>query len=212
MSESPASSRVAAALQKMTERERRLVFLTAGVAAALAVFSVGWFISGSIETREKQIKNHTEEIAQLEALRSDYDAAVARQKAAEARINTAASTSLFSLLQKAAAETGLALTDLNERRLPVKDSDLTEVTVDVTLKEITVDKLVTLLSKIEGPTAGGIVKVQKLKVKTRFDNPELLEASLTVSTWKGPTASGAPSILPLPAAAVIPPVTGANLQ
>lgn len=194
MSDSPAASRVSAALQKMTDRERRLVFVTAGVAAVLVVVGLAWLISGSIAKREKQIQAHKDEIAQLELMRVDYDAAVARQKAAEARIKTASSTSLFSLLTKSAGEVGLSLTDLNERRLPIKDSELTEVTVDVTLKEITVDKLVTLLEKIEGRTAGGVVKVQKLKVKTRFDNPELLEASLTVSTWKAPaSATGTPS-------------------
>ena len=189
MSDSPAASRIAGALQKMTERERRLVFVTAGVAAVLVVVAAGWVISGAIDKREKQIQNHKDEIAPLEALHADYDAAVARSKAAETRIKSAASTSLFSLLQKSAGEVGLPLSDLNERRLPIKDSELTEVTVDVTLKEITVDKLVTLLEKIEGRSSGGVVKVQKLKVKTRFDNPEVLEASLTVSTWKAPAGS-----------------------
>ncbi len=202
MSDSPAASRIAAALQKMTERERRLVFVTVGVAAVLGVVGAGWLVSGAIGKRERQIQNRKDEIVQLEALHADYDAAVARQKAAETRIKTAASTSLSSLLTKSTAEVGLALSDLNERRLPIKDSELTEVTADVTFKEITVDKLVTLLEKIEGRSAGGVVKVQKLKVKSRFDNPEVLEASLTVSTWKAPntSASGAP-----PAAADPPP-------
>jgi general secretion pathway protein M len=203
MSESPAASRVAAALQKMTDRERKLVFLTAGVAAILVVVGVGWGISGAIAKREKQIQSHKEEIAQLEALRADYDAAVARSKAAENRIKSAASTSLFSLLQKSAADVGLSLSDLNERRLPIKDSELTEVTVDVTLKEITVDKLVTLLEKIEGRSSGGVVKVQKLKVKTRFDNPEVLEASLTVSTWKAPASSASSGATPAEPSAAI---------
>jgi hypothetical protein len=84
---------------------------------------------------------------------------------------------------------GLPLSDLNERRIPVKDSDLTEITVDVTLKDISVDKLVTLLENIEGKTTGGVVKVTKLKVKTRLEAPDMLEATLTVSTWRAPTGS-----------------------
>jgi hypothetical protein len=92
-------------------------------------------------------------------------------------------------MQKAALDVGLSLTDLNERRLPVKDSDLLEVTVDVTLKDISIDKLVTLLEKIEGRTTGGVVKVTKLKTKTMLANPEMLEVVLTVSTWRGPTVT-----------------------
>ena len=189
MSDSPTATRLGQALAKMTDRERKLVFLTAGVAVVLVVVVVGWLIGGAIEAREKRITIRKDEIAQVEALRVDYDAAVSRQKAAENRIRTAASTSLFSLLQKSAADVGLSLTDLQERRIPVKDSELTEVTVDVNLKEISVDKLVTLLEKIEGRSSGGVIKVTKLKVKTRFDNPEILEAALTVSTWKAPAAA-----------------------
>jgi cell division protein FtsX len=191
MSEAPSPpSALGAALARMSDRERKLVMLTASVAVLLVVVGLGWSLSSSITKREKGIASRKEEIAQLKALRGEYEAATARQKAAENRIKQAASTSLFTLMQKAAGEVGLPLADLNERRLPVKDSDLTEVTVDVNLKEISIDKLVTLLEKIEGKTSAGVVKVTKLKAKTRLDNPDMLEVGLTVSTWRAPTADG----------------------
>ena len=165
--------------------------LTAAVAVVFVIIGVGWLISSSISNREKRIASRKQEITQLETLRGEYEGATARQKAAQARITQSASTSLFTLMQKAAADVGLQLTDLNERRLPVKDTDLSEVTVDVTLKEISIDKLVTLLEKIEGRTTGGVVKVTKLKVKTLVANPEMLEVGLTVSTWRGPGGGAA---------------------
>lgn len=185
MSDAVTQGPLAAAFAKMTDRERKLVMLTAIVAVVLAIAGAAWLISSSITRREKQIASRKEEIEQLETLRGEYEAATARQKAAETRIKQSASTSLFTLMQKAAGEVGLSLTDLNERRLPVKDSDLSEVTVDVTLKDISIDKLVTLLEKIEGRTTGGVVKVTKLKAKTMVANPEMLEVVLTVSTWRG---------------------------
>ncbi len=191
MADAPQDGGLQGALAKMSDRERRLVFLTAGVAVILMIAGLGWSISGAIRSREKGIANRKGEIAQLETLRAEYDAATARQKAAEARIKTATQTSLFTLMQKAASEVGLSLSDLNERRLPVKDSDLTEVTVEVNLKEISIDKLVTLLEKIEGKTSGGVVKVTKLKTKTRMDAPDMLEVNLTVSTWRAVGGDGA---------------------
>lgn len=191
MSETPSSpSALGAAFARMSDRERKLVMLTAAVAALLVVVGLGWSLSSSVAKREKGIASRKEEIAQLEALRGEYEAATARQRAAESRIKQTASTSLFTLMQKAAGDVGLPLADLNERRIPVKDSDLTEVTVDVNLKEISIDKLVTLLEKIEGRTSAGVVKVTKLKAKTRLDNPDMLEVGLTVSTWRAPTADG----------------------
>lgn len=192
MAETTETSSLATTIGKMSDRERRLVALTVAIALVFAVAGLSWMIAGSISRREKGIAIRKDEIAQLESLRSDYEQATARQKAAEARIKTATTTSLFTLMQKAAQEVGLALSDLNERRVPVKDSDLTEVNVDVTLKEISIDKLVTLLEKIEGKTSGGVVKVSKLKVKTRLDNPDMLEVSLTVSTWRGGTDGSKP--------------------
>jgi len=182
-------SAVGRALQKMTDRERKLVFVMVGAIALFILGGAAMATSSFLASREKRIRLRRDEIAQIETLRIGYDAAVARDHAAEARIKTASATSLFSLLQKSAAEVGLALSDLNERRLPVKDSEFTEVTVDVNLKEIGVDKLVTLLEKIEGRSADGVVKVTKLKVKTKFDNPEMLEASLMVSAWKAPAGT-----------------------
>jgi hypothetical protein len=187
----PQGSSLGRALQKMTDRERKLVIVMIVAVALFAFAAVSMGVSSFIASREKRIRLHKDEIAQIETLRIAYDAATARDNAAAARIKTASSTSLFSLLQKAAGDVGLSLQDLNERRLPVKDSDLTEVTVDVNLKEISVDKLVTLLEKIEGRGTDGVVKVTKLKVKTKFDNPEMLEAALTVSTWKAPSGGGA---------------------
>lgn len=191
-SASSLSARIGAALARMSERERRLVLLTGFVAITLAVLGGVALVSSMLEKREKLVALRRDEIGQLETLRAKYEEAVAAETRANQRIKSN-SASLFSLMQKAAGEVGLSLNDLNERRTPVKDMpDLNEVTVDVTLKDISVDKLNTLLEKIEGKRNDGIVKVTKLKVKTRFDNPEMLEATMTVSTWKSTSTSAAP--------------------
>jgi hypothetical protein len=44
------------------------------------------------------------------------------------------------------------------------------------------------LENIEGKTAGGVVKVTKLKARTRLEAPDMLEVNLTVSTWRAPTS------------------------
>lgn len=186
------SARIGIALGRMSERERRLVMVTVAVAVALALLGGITLVSSSLDKRQKQVAMRREEIAQLDTLREKYMEAVSAETRSQQRIksNTA---SLFSLMQKSAGEVGLALTDLNERRAPVKEApELYEMTVDVNLKEISVDKLNTLLEKIEGRRNDGIVKVTKLKVKTRFDAPDMLETTMTVSTWKSST-TGAPS-------------------
>lgn len=190
------SSRIGTALGRMSERERRLVMLTVGVAIALFLLGGITLVGSALDTRQKRVVSRRDEIAQLDALREKYQEAVLAETRSQQRIKTN-TASLFSLMQKSAGEVGLSLTDLNERRTPVKDAaDLNEVTVDVTLKEISVDKLDTLLEKIEGKRNDGIVKVTKLKVKTRFDNPEMLETTMTVSTWKSTASPTGPATPP----------------
>ena len=195
MAEAPSSlfSRGTQAFLRLSEREKRLVMMTGTVAAALIVLGGVTLVNSALDKRQKRVGMRRDEIHQLEALRDDYNDAVDAEEKNKKRI-TANSASLFSLMQKSSSEVGLPLSDLNEHRVPVKDNpDLTEVTVDLNLKEITVDKLDNLLEKIEGKRTDGVVKVTRLKVKTRFDNPELLESTMTVSTWKGAnTGTAAP--------------------
>jgi len=88
-----------------------------------------------------------------------------------------------------AQELGLTLNDLNERRTPIKESGIDEISVDVNLKQMSIDKLDAFLEKIEDGKYGGMVKVLKIKVKTRYDNPELLDVTMKVATYK-PSKTG----------------------
>ncbi len=182
-------ARLATSFQRLSERERRLVVITA---VAVVVFVVGGgslLASRSLDAREKRVIAKQEQLDQILSLRERYQEAEQSEKRAASRVKSN-TVSLFSLLQKTAGDLGLQLNDLNERKVPVKDTDLTEVSVDVTLKEVSVDKLNAFLEKIEGVRRDGIVKVQKLKVKTRFDAPDMLEVTMTVATWK-PTGGAA---------------------
>lgn len=191
MSDNQSSSALGVAFAKMTERERKLVVLTVAVAAVFALGGVFWVVSGAIKSREADVASKRQWLQNAEQMRVAYGAAKARQEAAQNRLRLAGSTSLSKKVQDDAASLGVTVKDQQERSLPVKDSDVTEVTVDLNVKELSTDKLVELLEKIEGKSAGGVVKVQKLKVKTRLDTPEILEANIGVSTWKLPAATGA---------------------
>jgi Type II secretion system (T2SS), protein M len=178
---------------RLSEREKRLVLITGTVAVVFISFILVSAVNSALDKRQKRVTMRKDEIAQLEVLRDRYRDAQEAEKKSSAQLR-ANNQSLFTLVQKASTEVGLLVPDLQERRTPVKDSaDLQEVSVDVNMKEISVDKLTTLLEKIEGKRSDGIVKVTKLKVKTRFDNPEMLEANLTVSTWRSSSSAPAPT-------------------
>src|SRR6185503_9451689 len=123
--------RAGQAFARLSEREKRLVLITAAVAAVLVIAGGVTLVGNALEKRQKQVNLRRDEIGQIDGLRDQYQEAVQAEERSKKRI-TQNTASLFSLLQKAAGEVGMSLNDLNERRTPVKDApDLTEVTVDV---------------------------------------------------------------------------------
>jgi outer membrane biogenesis lipoprotein LolB len=173
-----------ASFDRMNDRERRLVLLTATVAAVLLIGGIVLGTGSALDSREKRVKKQQEQLDQILSFESDYRAAEAAEKQAVSRL-TSNKISLFSRLNQAATKLGLSLRDLNEREVPVKDAeDVKEVRVEVNVKNISIDKLNEFIKEIEGERSDGLVKVMKMKVKTRHDNDEMLDANLTVATWK----------------------------
>ena len=152
----------------LSEREQRLVGVTALVAIVF-IFGGGFMLmQSSLKNKEKQIKAQNEQLGQILALESDYNASKNAQREEMKRLE-GKNISLFSLLQNSASELGLSLKDLNEKKSPIKDSEMVQVSVDVNLKEVSIDKLTGFLESSESKSGKGLVKVTRLKTKTRFD-------------------------------------------
>lgn len=168
---------------RLSSRERMLIGVTV-MAAVLFVFAGGtWFVKGRLNKAERRLAEREAQLQQILALEGQYRRAELERKRSKSMM-VANSTQLFSLLPKVAGELGLTLNDLNERRSPLKDSGIDEISVDVNLRQMSIDKLDAFLEKVETTQPGGLVKVLKLKVKTRYDNAELLDVTMKVATYK----------------------------
>jgi len=176
-------ARITDAFDRLTSREQRLV-LIAGAAVTVFVFAaVVLGTLGALDAKAKRVEIKRGQLDQILSLEDAYKQAEAEEKRAIQRLKSN-NISLFSLLQKTAQQLGLTLNDLNERKLPVKDAeDVTEINVEVNLNKVSIDRLNQFLEAIEGKSKSGLVKIIKLKVKTRFDDPDLLDVNMTVATW-----------------------------
>lgn len=169
--------------ERLQERERRLLQISTGVVALLFIATVFFWANGILSSKQERIETTQKQLEEISALESRYRKARAAQDAQDRRFRFNDVT-LFSYLQGAATRLGLQLSDLNEQRNTLPEGGLVEISVLVNLKELSMDKLTAMLETIEETAPGGVVKVTKLKVKNRFDTPDLLDAQLTVSTWK----------------------------
>ena len=92
----------------LSEREQRLVGVTALVAIVF-IFGGGFMLmQSSLKSKEKQIKAQNEQLGQILALESDYNASKNAQREEMKRLE-GKNISLFSLLQNSASELGLSL-------------------------------------------------------------------------------------------------------
>jgi hypothetical protein len=58
-----------------------------------------------------------------------------------------------------------------------------EMSVEVNLGKVPLDKLVKLLQDIEH--SPGVVRVRRLRLRKSFENKDVLDVSLSVSAWQG---------------------------
>jgi len=58
-----------------------------------------------------------------------------------------------------------------------------EMSVEVNLGKVPLDKLLKLINDIE--RSPGVVRVRRLRVRKAYDNKDMLDVSLSVSAWQG---------------------------
>ncbi|MEI6806143.1 MAG: type II secretion system protein GspM [Myxococcaceae bacterium] len=169
--------------QALSNEDKKKAVLGAGVLSFLLVVLCVWGAWSSVNTRQLEVRRLATEMKQIDTLSIQYNEVKAEQQAREAQIRSN-QVALFTLIQNSATRLDLKLNDLNERKEALSDSNLTQVSVVVTVKELSMDRLTAFLEDIENSSSKGLVKITRLQVKTRFDSPDLLDLQMTVSTWK----------------------------
>lgn len=178
------------AFARLSSREQTMVIGMAVVLSLVLLLGLGFLVQGRLRKAEIRLGEAREKLHMVEALEGQYRVAEADQKEQRRKLQQN-NVQLFSLLNKTATELGMKVDNLNEHTVPLKDSGVAEVSVDVSLKDMSITKLHKFLEKLENPTGGGVVKVTKLKVKTSFTNEENLDVSMTVATYRITGGGGA---------------------
>ena len=174
------AAQVEAFLARLSPRERVMVSAATGAVVLFVLFLVGTGVSRSINAREKRIGAKTEMLANIGKLTRGYRQAQAERQALEARLK-GPPIQLMSFVSQTGAQTGVEVNDLRPGTPNTADG-LTEESVEVNLARIDMARLARLVDALErGP---GVVKVRKIRVSTRNDDPTLVDVTLQVSTWQ----------------------------
>jgi len=172
---------VQAWFQRLTTRERRLV---AGAATGVAAFLL-FFILIGFSTSAASYRRRTEEklikLQDVQTLAASYREAEQNRQSMERQLTTS-KLSLMSYLEEKGSAAGLSIPAMNQKpEASIADGKIIESAVELTLTDITVNRMVDFFSAVErGP---GVVKVKLLRLEPRTSN-QTLTVWATIATYR----------------------------
>jgi general secretion pathway protein M len=172
---------VEAWLAKLSPRERVLVSVAALGVALFAVWLVSFQISRGISAREARIEDKTRVLAQVGKLAEGYRRRQAERQGLEARLK-GPPVQLLTFISQTGTTLGVEVTDVRPTASQGELAGLREEAVEVNLARVDLGRLARLVQALErGP---GVVKVRRLRITTRGDDPQLVDATVVVATYR----------------------------
>lgn len=165
----------------LSARERRLLGLVLLAVSLSAVVTVGMAMRRTIATRQQSVEEKQLAMQKVAILSASYREAEAARQRIESRIKGPA-VKLFSYLEELARKENVAIGDMQDRGTDTVGPGITRAVVEVNFAQIDMRSLVDFLNSIE--KSPHLVKVEKLRLRTRNDHPDMLDATLTVSTYQ----------------------------
>lgn len=168
-------------LAKLSPRERVLVAVAALGVALFAIWLVSFQISRGISAREARIEDKTRVLSQVGKLAEGYRLRQAERQGLEARLK-GPPVQLLSFISQTGATLGVEVTDVRPTASQGELAGLKEEAVEVNLARVDLGRLAKLVQALErGP---GVVKVRRLRITTRGDDPQLVDATVVVATYR----------------------------
>lgn len=169
-------------LQALTPRERILL----GTVGLLAVVSVLYFglIGPVLSARTDavaRVETAEQELEAVRRLRAEYAAATAALAGVEQRIQQGPSSNLLTTLETLARNSSVKIESM-EPQAAASSERYRETKVQLVLKGVTLAQTVAYLQQLE--TAPAPLSIKNLRLRTRSDNPELLDVTFTVSSFE----------------------------
>lgn len=165
-------------------RERRMVMAAGLAVAAFVVFFVSMNLSNKASAISRRTSDKAQKLEIVQGFAAGYREQKATQEALERQLGASSvksSASLTSLLEETAKKTGLELPVMTPRAdTPLDSSKIIESTVEATLTEVKLNRLLDFITALE--SAPGIVKVKYIRLEPHPAN-ETATAWLTIATY-----------------------------
>ena len=173
--------RLRAAFGNLAARERLLVSIV-GVILAATVLWLGVvqpvLAAGA---RVEQRVTLAEQLELMKRLRREFDDVHHRLTVVEERIGKGSKGNLRTTLETLARQAAVTIESMEPQASPANDR-YRETKVEVGLKQVTLPQTVRYLHEIESTEQ--VLSVKALRIRTRVDQPDLLDVTFTVSSFE----------------------------
>lgn len=171
-------------LARLTPRER--VVVLGGAAVATLFFLVAYVFVPLVERHEvldRGIRQQSEALTELAALRGEYLALKGRVDTQAARLARQQDFSLLSFLEETALRFQLRqhIAYMKPRFSPI-DDQRREVAVEMKLENVALRQAIRYLASLE--ESPYLIWTKRLQIKKRFADPHLLDVILVVATYE----------------------------
>jgi len=167
---------------KLSQRERGLVSLAAVAVALFVAFLVALKVQRGIAAREARIDQKTQDLAQVGKLAQGYRQVQAERQQLEAKLK-GPPVQLMSYVAQTGQRLGIEVNDLRPSQSSASASEkVVEATVEVSLAKLDLPRLANLLQELE--RGAGIVKVRRLAIRTRNDDPNAVDVTIVVAAYQ----------------------------
>jgi general secretion pathway protein M len=165
----------------LTQRERTLVTIASAAVLAFALFVTLYTTSSSAASTRRRTEHKLQQLAEAQQLAASFRESERARQAAEQRL-VGANVQLISYLSDVGTRAGLDIPAMNPKGdLPLGDGKIVESAVELTLTDVTLDKLYSFLTTVEnGP---GIIQVKYLRIEPR-PATQTLTAWVNVATYR----------------------------
>jgi len=175
-------TRLLDAFNGLEARERMLVSVVGVLvlAALLYVLIVGPILRAS-QRGEDRLATADQRLQVMQRLRRDYDDVKGRLADVEQRIQRGARSELRTTLESLAQQASVKVESMEPQASPAHPK-YRETKVEVGLKNVTLAQTVHYLHQID--IAPQALSVKSLRIRTRAEQPDLLDVTFTVSSFE----------------------------
>ena len=171
-------------LDQRTPRERQMLAIMAG---AVAVWLIYWIINVFLMNPLVRAQNNVEArqrvLQKIMILQSDYRRIESEVSKVERMIRSGQRGNVLSNLETMANQANIKdkIASMDPKSSPPNDL-YKENVIEVRLKSVNLKQLVDYLYRIE--SSGQLLKIKRLRIKTRSDDAKLLDVNFRVSSFQ----------------------------